>query len=238
MSDQTEDRIRDLLPQSAIDSDTRFVLTNAIYFKAAWKFPFAERLTRDGVFHLLDDSQVSVPMMEGTAGFGYAEGEGVEAIELPYEGGELSMVVLLPAAGWFEEFETTLDTERVAAILGDIVRRNVHLTMPKFTYESEFRLKDALVELGMPDAFENWADFSGITEISSVDERLKISDVFHKAFVSVDEAGTEAAAATAVVIIPPALPLEVRLDRPFLFIIRDIETGAILFLGRVVNPVA
>ncbi len=191
-----------------------------------------EERTHEGTFNLLDGSQVSVPMMEQIAGFGYAEG--YQAVELLYVGREFSMVVLLPEAGWFEEFESALDTERVAAILGDIVRRNVHLTMPKFTYESEFRLKDALVELGMVDAFSDWADFLGITSV----ERLKIDAVVHKAFVAVDEAGTEAAAATAVVIVPPALPLEVRLDRPFLFMIRDIETGAILFLGRAVNPVA
>ena len=237
VSDETEGTIEDLLPPDSITSDTVLVLTNAIYFNAAWSHPFDEELTRDGPFHLLDGGQVTVPMMEQTEFFGYAQGEGYQAVELPYDGEELSMVILLPATGRFDGFASALDAQRVASILKDTNPQEVHLTMPKFTYESGFRLKETLAAMGMPDAFlYGVADFSGMdgTRI------LFIDDVIHKAFVSVDEAGTEAAAATAVVVAraAPTPPKEVTIDRPFVFMIRDIETGAILFVGRVVNPSA
>jgi serpin B len=235
VSEQTEGRIENLIPQGAIDSATVLVLTNAIYFNAAWAEPFEEGLTEDGVFHLLDGGEVTVPMMRQTKSFGYAEGEGYQVVELPYDGWELSMVILLPDEGELESFESGLDVGRVGGIVDDLVHRQVALTMPKFEFESGFSLKDALAAMGMPDAFTGAADFSGMT--GSRD--LFISEVLHKAFVSVDEAGTEAAAATAVVIAKlgmPEEPVEVAIDRPFIFLIRDVETGAILFVGRVVNP--
>jgi len=216
---------------------TRLVLANAIYFNAAWAEPFQESQTQDGPFYLLDGGQVTVPMMHQTASFGYAEGEGYQAVELPYDGRELSMVILLPAAGKFESFEDSLDAGRVDAITSDLASERVILTMPKFEVESSFSLGDALPEMGMPLAFSMDADFSGIDGRRD----LYIGAVIHKAFVSVDEAGTEAAAAT-IVIMPamaapdPEEPIEVTIDRPFIFFIRDIETGAILFVGRVVNP--
>jgi len=235
VSDETEGKIEDLLPQDSVTPATVLVLTNAIYFNAAWSHPFEEELTHDGTFYLLDGGQVTVPMMTQTKYFGYAEGEGYQAVELPYEGGKLSMVILLPDAGWFEEFTTELDAERAASMLKDIGAQDVHLTMPKFTYESQFRLKETLAAMGMPAAFST-ADFSGMDGT----RELFIGDVIHKAYVSVDEAGTEAAAATAVVMPTgaPAPPREVTVDRPFVFMIRDIETEAILFLGHVVNPSA
>jgi len=235
VSDETEDKIRDLLPEGSMTPATVLVLTNAIYFNAAWSHPFEEELTHDGPFYLLDGGQVIVPMMTQTKYFGYAEGAGYQAVELPYEGGKLSMVILLPDAGWFEEFTTELDAERAASMLKDIGAQDVHLTMPKFTYESQFRLKETLAAMGMPAAFST-ADFSGMDGT----RELFIGDVIHKAYVSVDEAGTEAAAATAVVMPTgaPAPPREVTVDRPFVFMIRDIETEAILFLGHVVNPSA
>ena len=235
VSEETESKIEDLLPPNSITSDTVLVLTNAIYFNAAWSHPFDEELTHDGPFNLLDGSQVTVPMMEQIEYFGYAEGKGYQAVELPYEGEELSMILLLPEAGRFEEFASALDANRVASILQDISPEEVHLTMPKFTYESGFRLKETLAAMGMPAAFTG-ADFSGMdgTRI------LFIDDVYHKAFVLVDETGTEAAAATAVVVAKaaPTPPKEVTVDRPFIFLIRDIETDALLFLGHVVNPSA
>lgn len=235
VSDETEDKIRNLLPEGSITPATVLVLTNAIYFNAAWMYPFEEELTHDGTFYLLDGGQVTVPMMEQTRYFGYAEGAGYQAVELPYEGGKLSMVILLPDAGWFEETTSELDAERAASMLKDIGVQDVHLTMPKFTYESQFSLKETLATMGMPAAF-GAADFSGMDGTRS----LFIGDVIHKAYVSVDEAGTEAAAATAVVMPTgaPAPPKEITVDRPFLFMIRDIETEAILFLGHVVNPSA
>ncbi|TEU16292.1 MAG: serpin family protein [Dehalococcoidia bacterium] len=235
VSDQTEGRIEDLIPQGAIDALTRLVLTNAIYFNAAWGYPFDEDMTADGPFYLLDGGQVAVPMMKQTESFGYTEGEGYQAVELLYDGGELSMVILLPEAGNFEAFEEGLQAHHVDAIINDLQLTEVALTMPQFEFESEFSLKDTLAGMGMPIAFSSSADFSGMTG----KPELFISAVVHKAFVAVDEAGTEAAAATAVIMalnaVPPP-PVEVTIDRPFIFLIRDIETGAILFVGRVMNP--
>jgi serpin B len=236
VSDQTEGRIEDLIPQDAIDVWTRLVLTNAIYFNAAWEHPFDEDMTADGLFYLLDGGQVSVPMMKQTQSFGYAEGEGYQAIELPYDGDELSMVILLPEAGGFEVFEEELQAQQVSDIINSLQPAHIALTMPRFEFDSEFSLKDALAEMGMPIAFSpDEADFSGMNGKLGM-ERLFISNVVHKAFVALDEAGTEAAAATAVIVGIVSMPGEVTVDRPFIFLIRDIETGTILFVGRVLNP--
>jgi serpin B len=236
VSNQTEGRIKDLIPPDAISDLTRLVLTNAIYFNAAWAYPFDEKVTVNGSFYLLDGGQVTVPMMKQTESFGYADGEGYQAIELLYDGGELSMVILLPEAGAFEAFEKGLQAQQVDAIIGDLQGTRVTLTMPKFEFDSEFGLKDTLAGMGMPIAFSpDEADFSGMTG----NRELFISAVLHKAFVAVDEAGTEAAAATAVIMDNRAVlepPVEVTIDRPFVFLIRDIETGAVLFVGRVLNP--
>jgi serpin B len=237
VSDQTEGKIEDLIPQGVIDAMTRLILTNAIYFNAAWLNPFSKDMTHDGTFYLLDGGEVTVPMMSQTESFGYAEGKGYQAVELPYDGSELSMVILLPDSGQFESFENSLYTTLVGQIISDLESHQVNLTMPKFEFESEFSLVDTLTEMGMPIAFSAAADFSGMT--GNYD--LTIGDILHKAFVSVDEAGTEAAAATAVVMkltAAPQEPVEVTVDRPFIFIIRDIETNAVLFVGRVVNPSA
>jgi serpin B len=233
--DQTEELIEDLIPQGEIDALTRLVLTNAIYFNAAWAYPFNRKMTTNGPFYLLDGGQVIVPMMRQTESFGYTEGEGYQAVELPYDGGELSMVILLPEAGKFEAFEETLNAQQVDAIISGLQLTEVALTMPRFEFDSEFSLTDTLADMGMPIAFSSSADFSGMTG----KPELLISDVVHKAFVAVDEAGTEAAAATAVDMTLTAVPeptVEVDIDHPFIFLIRDIETGAILFVGRVMNP--
>jgi serpin B len=235
VSDQTEERIQDLIPPGVIDSLTRLVLTNAIYFNAAWAEAFEENQTRDGGFHLPDGSQVTVPMMTHTASYGYAEGTRYQAIELLYDGGELSMVILLPAEGEFEALEDSLDAEKVNALASELVHQEVALTMPKFEIESDFSLIEALAEMGMPIAFSSGADFSGMDGT----QELFIGEVLHKSFITVDEAGTEAAAATAVEMQlkgAPMEPIEVVIDRPFVFFIRDIETGTILFVGRVVDP--
>jgi serpin B len=235
VSDQTEGRIKDLIPPGAIDAMTRLVLTNAIYFNAAWQFPFTKDLTMDGTFHLLNGGEVTVPMMHKTESFAYAEGNDYQAVELPYDGLELSMVILLPQSGHFTTFEKSLDAGKVAGIIQDLSMSRVGLAMPKYEFSSDFSLKKALSAMGMPVAFTDGADFSGMDGKRD----LYISDVIHKAFVSVDEAGTEAAAATAVVMVGSSLPLNVismTIDRPFIFLIRDIQTGAILFLGHVMNP--
>ena len=238
VSDQTEGRIEDLIPQGTLSPLTRLVLTNAIYFNAAWAEPFEESATQDGAFHLLDGSQITVPMMRQTESYGYAQGDGYQAVELPYDGGELSMVILLPDSGQFQAFEEALDAATAAAIIADLSYQEVILTMPKFEYESDFSLKETLSALGMPIAFsEGEADFTGMSDSP---DRLFIAEVIHKAFVSVDEAGTEAAAATAVIMgtttAPIDEPVTVTIDRPFIFLIRDIATGTILFIGRTLDP--
>lgn len=237
VSDQTENKIKDLIAQGAIVPATRLVLTNAIYFNAAWADQFKPEQTKDGPFNLLDGSQVSVPMMHQTASFGYAEGDGYQAVELPYDKNELSMVILLPQAGKFQTFESMLGASHAAALVQDLKRKPVDLTMPKFKFDSSFTLADALQAMGMRDAFTYGpANFSGMDGTRN----LFISQVIHKAFVAVDEQGTEAAAATAVIVAAgaaiPEPPVTVTIDRPFVFLIRDIQSGAILFVGRVVNP--
>ena len=235
VSDQTEERIEDLVPEGAIDSLTRLVLTNAIYFNAAWESPFEENATSDGSFHLLDGSEVTVSMMRQTKSFGYAEGDGYQALELFYDGRELSMVIMLPESGRFEEFQSSINEGLVNEIIASMSGERIALTMPRFEFDSSFGLVETLAEMGMPIAFTTGADFSGMTG----NHDLFIGDVIHKAFVSVDETGTEAAAATAVVMQMTAIPqppLEVSIDRPFIFLIRDIETGTVLFVGRVLDP--
>ena len=237
VSDQTERRIEDLIPPGAINILTRLVLTNAIYFNSAWQYPFPENMTADGVFYLLDGNEITVPMMKQTESLGYAEGAGYQAVDLPYDGGELSMVILLPQIGQLGDFENAMDAQQVQAIIESLEHKRVALAMPGFEFASIFSLKEALAAMGMPVAFSESADFSGIAG----NRELFITDVVHKAFVSVDEAGTEAAAATAVIVGTtgiPESPVEVTLNHPFIFLIRDIETGAILFVGRVVNPSA
>jgi serpin B len=235
--EQTNKRIEKLIPPGAIDEWTRLVLTNAIYFNAAWKCQFEEEMTADGPFYLLEGGQVIVSLMTQTESLGYANGEGYQAVELLYNGGELSMVILLPVSGNFKAFEEGLGAQQVTDIVNDLQHIDVALTMPQFEFDSEFSLAETLADMGMPIAFSGEADFSGMT--GSRD--LFILDVVHKAFVAVDEDGTEAAAATAVIMPTSAAPepaVAVTIDRPFIFLIRDIETGAILFVGRVLNPSA
>ncbi|MEN8615221.1 serpin family protein [Dehalogenimonas sp. THU2] len=241
---ETGERIKDLLPQGSIDELTRLVLTNAIYFSGAWLNPFPKDATRDDTFTLINGNKITVPMMFQSSTASYAEGiipfssffpSGYQAVELMYDGGELSMVVLLPEEGGFNAFENSLSVEALEWIMDDLNAATVNLTMPKFEFDSEFGLKESLSALGMPIAFTDDADFSGMNG----QRDLLISDVVHKAFVSVDEAGTEAAAATGVVVgitSAPVDPATVTIDRPFIFLIRDVATGAVLFIGRVMNP--
>jgi serpin B len=236
VSDETEGRIQDLIPQGQLDAATRLVLTNAIYFNAAWQYRFEKSMTSDSVFHLLNGQDINVPMMRQTESFGYTTGDGYQAVELQYDGGELSMVILLPDPGEYDSFEDQLNVENTNEIINRLQYTQVALAMPKFEFESEFKMKDTLSRMGMPVAFSPSADFSGMTG----GKDLYIDQVIHKAFVSVDEAGTEAAAATAVdmkLTSMPAEPVNVTIDHPFIFLIRDIETGTILFVGRVMNPI-
>lgn len=234
VSEQTEKRIQDLLPQGSIMPQTRLVLTNAVYFKANWFYQFDENNTSDGQFNLLSDSKITVPMMKQTEHFNYTDGIGYQAVELPYRGQKLSMIILLPNQGRFAAFEDSLKYSQLQKIIGNLQSKRVALTMPKFNFTSDFKLGQTLAAMGMPIAFSGDADFSGMTG----EEELWISDVIHKAFVAVDENGTEAAAATAVMMVgaAPGGPVEFTMDRPFIFLIRDMETNTILFIGRALNP--
>lgn len=234
VSEQTENRIDGLI--GTLSPSTRLILTNAIYFKADWLNQFSKTSTSDGEFNLLVNGKVIVPMMRQTENFDYTDGTGYQAIELPYQGAELSMVILLPKPGRFESFENSLNYSQLQKIINNLKGREVTLTMPKFGYTSDFQLSPVLAQMGMPTAFSGSADFSGITPKNE----LWIDEVIHKAFVAVDENGTEAAAATAIIMCGAApnqpKPVEFTMDRPFIFLIRDIETNTILFMGRVLNP--
>ncbi len=232
VSDQTAGKIKDLIAKGILTEDTRLVLANAIYFKADWQVPFLKP-TRNGPFTLLNGDAISVPMMSRRTATGYAEVAGYQAIELNYKGDRIRMVILLPAPGQFESFEGSLDDKRVSAILQALKPNDIELAMPKFKYDASLTLAETLTKMGMPDAFRPAvADFSGMDGTRN----LYISDVVHKAFVAVDEIGTEAAAATGVFAEIVSLPMTVRINRPFIFLIRDAGTGAILFVGRVLDP--
>lgn len=240
VAERTEDRIKDLIRPSVIDEFTRMVLTNAIYFNAAWSHPFAKHRTTPRSFHLLDGSSVEVPMMSTGAGFGYAKGDGYQSVDLPYASHELSMTIMLPDLGRFGEFEDSLDAALASRIIEALGHRTVNLDMPRFEFDSQFQLAETLKAMGMPDAFDSSAsDFSGMDGKSCLagDQAcLYIGDIIHKAFVSVDEEGTEAAAATAVEMAAASASLptiSVTIDRPFIFLIRDRATNTILFVGRV-----
>ena len=236
VAEETEGKVEDLLPPGMIGRSTRLVLTNAIYFNASWLWQFNQRDTEVRPFHLAGGATVRVPMMTETNGYGYAGGDGYQAVDLPYSWGELSMTILLPDEGTLGEFEDLLDLRLLYQITDSIETDAVTLTMPLFEFKSELSLGDTLAEMGMPDAFDDRAaDFSGLT--GSRD--LWISEVVHQAFVSVDEKGTEAAAATGVNMLLGGFgedTIVVTVDRPFIFLIRDTGTGTVLFLGRVSNP--
>jgi len=234
VSEETEGKIEDLMGPWTITPDTRLVLANAIYFKGMWEVQFDAKKTGPAPFYRLDGSQVKVSMMRVKEHFPYTEGMDFQAIELPYTGDTLSMIILLPRAGMFEDFETDLSVERLDAILAQLCSEKVNLAMPKFELTSEFSLADTLAQLGMPDAFQSGvADFSGMDGTRD----LFIGHVVHKAYVSVSEEGTEAAAATGVSMVL-SIPPMMTIDHPFIFLIRDIETRTILFIGRVMDPSA
>ncbi len=237
VSGQTKDKIKDLIPQGALDAYTRMVLVNAIYFKADWEVQFDPNDTSDANFNLLDGSQTQVKMMKSDFfGLPYASEDGYQAIELAYSGGTAAMDIFVPDQGNFSAFESSLSAKKLDDIINNMQPASVSLGLPKFTYTSEFGLNDTLKSLGMSNAFDsNNADFSGMTGKKD----LYISDVIHKAFVAVDEKGTEAAAATGVFMRTTAALVfdhTLIIDRPFIFVIRDLHTGQILFMGRVLNP--
>ena len=235
ISEKTEGLIDKLVDKSSFDSATRLVLTNAIYFNAAWQSKFKKEQTSDRAFKLLSGTSVQAPQMSQDSTFKAKKTAQLQAIELPYEGQDISMVLLCPAEGTFAEFERALTWTQLKETLASLESTQVRLVMPKWRFESPIlSLTDSLKTLGMKSAFDG-ADFSGITGQAD----LIIQDVLHKAVVIVDEEGTEAAAATAVIFretSAPMSPIEIVLDRPFLYLIRDVPTGAILFVGRLLDP--
>ncbi len=235
VSDQSAGKINDLLPSGSVNTMTRLVLTNAVYFNAAWQYQFDKSATADGTFRRIIGGEVTVPMMHESVDIGYTEGSNYRAIELPYDGQQLSMVILLPSLGQFGAFEVSMDGPTVQNIISNLKETRVSLTMPKFQFSADFGLKLQLTNLGMASAFTSDADFSGMDGKKD----LRIQDVEHKAYISVDENGTEATAATSVVVGVTAMPADqatVILDMPFVFFIRDIPTGVIIFAGRVMDP--
>jgi serpin B len=231
---ETNERIKDLLPQGSITSATRLVLTNAIFFKASWLNAFEEQMTASGDFTLRDGSTVTADLMNQTAQFPYADMGTYKAVEMPYDGGDVSMLVLLPDD--LATFEQGFDASVIDDATNALATERVNLTFPKFEFDAPLPLTQTLQDMGMQKAFSD-ADLSGMTGTRD----LVITDVLHKAFVSVDEEGTEAAAATAVITgetsVPPP-PEEFRADKPFIFMIRDNATGSLLFVGRIVDPTA
>jgi serpin B len=238
---RTHDKIKDLLGPDTVRRETDLILTNAIYFKAAWESPFSKLLTTSQDFSS-PAGPIKVPLMNKVSQYRYldAVGDDLQVAELPYEGGDLAMVILLPRArDGLDRLESSLTSEKLEGWIGTLgAPRMVNLSIPRFKLEEKRELSAILKAMGMPLAFSHQADFTGI----ATGRGLFLSAVVHKAFVDVNEEGTEAAAATGVVMVRTAMrrpepdPVVFRADHPFLFLIRDIKTGSILFMGRMVKP--
>lgn len=237
VADQTANKIEDLVPEGALDATTRLVLTNAIYLLAPWEWPFAGGATAQVPFHRIDGTETPIDLMRLFSTLGYAQGDGWQAVELPYAGRQIAMTVIVPDSGTFAEFEAKVDGDVLATVTDGLSARRVALRFPKFELRTQASLTSALRALGLVDGLaSDKADFSGMT----TKEKLSITDVIHEAFIAVDEEGTEATAATALGLMTvsagPIDQVQLVVDRPFVFLIRDTETGAILFLGRVLDP--
>jgi serpin B len=238
VADATHDRIQDLLAPGVLTDATRLVLTNAVYLRARWASEFSPGDTSAEAFHLSDGTAADVDTMQQEESFRYVHREGYQAVVLPYVGGRLAMTVLVPDGSSLDPLLGALRHRGLAALTAGAKRTLVELHLPRFRFSWDADLSGPLGALGMPTAFTPDADFSGITPA----QRLHIQFVQHKAFVAVDEQGTEAAAATAVgvgvtgVMVPPPHPVVVRADHPFLFAITDTTTHLPLFLGRVADP--
>ncbi len=244
VEEQTEHRIKDLLPADAIKPLTRLVLVNAIYFLADWQRPFDPTWTKKAPFTTAAKTKKDVDTMLQVESFPVMKADGVSVVQLAYKGGTASMLVILPdQVDGLDALERTITAASLEKWKRALARQRIELTLPRFEVSpaTGLSLATPLQAMGMPLAFDRLkADFSGIANPSDPRERLHISDVFHKAFVKVDEKGTEAAAATAVVMGAaggaPARPLELKVDHPFLFVIEDTASGLILFMGRVTDP--
>lgn len=239
MADQTQQKIKDLIPAGGVTPMTRVVLTNAIWFKSDWAQPFTKEATKNQDFTDRKGSVKNLPFMNLTSNFPYMQGKGYQAVELPYIDNKLAMLLIAPDAGKFDSFVQGLSTTTISDITTGLKDNYIALSMPKFNFSANPAMNSSLSTLGMGTAFDGGkADFSGI----SGNRELSISGVVHKAFINVDEKGTEAAAATGVLIgvtsINVTQPLKLTLDRPFVFMIRDRQTGLVIFMGKVMNPAA
>ena len=243
---QTEKRILNLVPSGGVTKDTRLVLVNAIYFLGDWASPFTKEATGPAAFHLSPSSSKDVPTMHQTGSFLWMQGDGFQALEMPYRENAFSILVLLPqAVDGLPALEDQLTAGELARVVDGLVRKQVAIALPRFEVNppESIPLSVILKGLGMKAAFDRRrADFTGIANPPDPADRLYISEVFHKAFVKTDEKGTEAAAATAVLMpraasaLVPEAPIPFNADRPFLFMVRDRKSGIVLFMGRVVDP--
>lgn len=239
VEEQTERKIRELLGPGTVNRDTELVLVNAVYFLGKWVEPFPKAATREGPFHRERGGDVTAQFMHKTGSYGYAERDGAQIAALPYRGGTMEMVVILPNEGTpLSAVEAQLDADKLSEWLAAPEPMQVAVTLPRLHLETKFDLGGELAKLGMPTAFSDKADFSGMTTNATP---LCISKVLHKAYLDVDEEGTEAAAATAVLmqLAAESVPGDMKTfcaDRPFILAIRHKDSGAILFLGRVTDP--
>jgi serpin B len=233
---QTKEKIKNLLPEGSVTVDTRLVLTNAIYFKGKWELEFDKKQTKDGAFAHANGKDTKVPLMHKSAGFQYAETENWQAVELPYIGKETAMFVLLPKKrGALKDLQKDVTAKLMDDLMAKLAyAREVNLTLPKFKIETDYNLAPVMQKLGMVDAFDaGKADLSGL---HTGTEKLSVTAAVHKAFVDVNEEGTEAAAATGIVVgttsVPPP-PKVFKADHPFVFAILHKPTKSILFFGKV-----
>ncbi len=238
VADKTNDKIKDILPPGLLNAQSSLVLANAIYFKGIWATPFIPRATSKQPFHLTADSQVESALMHQTEEMPYMENEAYQAVEIPYAGKQLALVIILPrAVDGCAKLESQLTADFLAEARAYMKPKKVELSLPKFEMNSGFALRDTLERMGMVDAFGS-ADFSGMDGMKD----LFLSAVQHKAWVEVNEQGTEAAAATVAITKRSAIakpidpPVVFRADHPFIFLIRDTASGAVLFLGRLASP--
>ena len=240
VADRTNNKILDLIPAGQISPITRLVLTNAIYFYGDWVNQFKKESTNPEPFFKDEQNKVDSQLMSQTAHFGYAENDALQVLEMPYKGNRLSMLILLPKDRDINKLENSLTLQNLNKWQKSLQNQEVDVYVPKFKLATSYFMKDDLTQMGMPTSFSDAADFSGM--ISHNGEPLQISEVIHKAYLAVDEKGTEAAAATAVVMqltmdnINVKQPPVFRADHPFIFLIRENNTGAILFIGRLSDP--
>ena len=239
VEEQTNDRIKDLLSEKDIDPSTYLVLTNAIYFKSDWRYSFDSEATEETDFHLSDGTDTKCHMMhmnDDSVNLQYADDDHAQLLRLPYAKDKVFMCVLLPREGELENVESKLDVPYISSLKAGLAGEHVDIYLPKFKFKEKYRLKENLISMGMPTAFTAVADFSNMT-----DGGVWIDKVIHQSFVEVNEEGTEASAATAVIMVNYSIesssgPVTFRADRPFIFLIEHEETGQILFMGKVENP--